>query len=207
MCGSKFLDPGREARRAAQQGQHQENLRQIRAKKGVDKVNQAFSGFDDEFFQTKFRDPAEKFYTSSVKDQSEDARRALLSTIAGRGLTGSSVESRELDRFNRRQGDAFSSALDRAQQAESSARSRIESNRAQLEDFALNASDPATAATRAQTQAAVHLGANASFDPIGNMFEGFSPLIGAQIRGRNEGRDNTASQLFGPPTSSARVIR
>lgn len=139
---------------AAAQRQQEEADRQAKITQGLTAINDSFSGFGDDFFQSRAR-ASDEFFLPQLEDQFTQGNEAILAQLARAGLlksTAANTAQADLRKqFELQQG----SIRNRGQQAASDLESRVNAERnalvAQLQASANPeiAASSASAATRA----------------------------------------------------------
>lgn len=106
----------------------------------TDAINQAFSGFDDRYFNS-IADAFKNYYQPTVNRQFDTAQRNIL--YSAPGGVGSSEFSRQLTEAERERQQAGTDVADQAQNEAMSARNQIEGTKANLLGLAESSEDPA----------------------------------------------------------------
>ncbi|UUJ74518.1 hypothetical protein [Microcystis phage Mae-Yong1326-1] len=181
----------RQAQREAEEARAAEAARQQRIQQGRAKVDQAFAGFDDNFFAGR-RQAVLDYYEPELTKQFNDARRQMEFALARAGLTKSSEAGRQMGNLNDRFQVASADVARRAEDAVSRLRADVDNQRAGVISQLEATADPSGAANAALSRSKVLQGARIGFDPLGDIFAGAAGTIGSVVQGQ---RDNDIRQL------------
>lgn len=193
MCSSK---PPRD--NSAEIARQQEAERQARIAQGVSSIDQQFSNFNDDFFNTYQQDYL-GYYTPQLEDQYTDARKRLTLQLAKTGNLTSSAgaqQMRDLTEFYNTQNTGITNkALD----AVSTLRGNIDARKSQLYADNRAAADPGNAAAAAAA-AATGLQPTPPSSPLANTFADFFTNLGNATAIYNQNRPYDAQQGSGVQT-------
>lgn len=172
---------------SAEIARQQEEARQAKITQGKSSIDQAFSQFDDPFYQNISKSYTD-YYEPQVQDQYKQALDKLTYNLGRQGVLQSTTANDQFskleDKLKQTETDIGSKATDTASQQKANVQ-------AQLNDlYSLNTSsaDPSLVSSRAAA-ASTGLRTVPSFSPIGDIFAG---LI-------NQGANGVAAQQNGYP--------
>ena len=155
----------------------QEQELQQRINEGKADINQKFAGFDDAFYQQRATD-YENYAMPQMAEQLHTTRNSLAAQLARRGLmkSGASIESNaDLDKFA--EGKTREIA-DTARGEANQLRGDVENSRSNLINQLIASGDPSVASTGALS-AAMGIRTDPSFKPLGNLFNDWTEIWGA----------------------------
>lgn len=201
MCKSKAPKDN-----SAEIARQQEAARQARIRTGQSNIDQAFSGFDDNFYQG-YQDQYTGYYNPQLEDQYGDAVKRLTLQLAQSGnLTGSAGANQfgDLEEYYNQQRLALTN---RALDAVNTLRGNIDNKKSQLYADNRAAADPGSASSAAAS-AVQYLQPTAPSSPLANVFSDFFSNVGNQAAIRNTQRINqgTGVQSYGSRGSGSSVI-
>lgn len=130
----------------------QEQERQQNIVRGTDKINAAFSGFDDDFYKQRETDYLD-YYTPQLDEQAGDANDALTYNLARGGNLDSSTGAKQAADLTRKISDARGSVVQGAAGASQGARGDVENNRSDLIQMLQGGGNVANAANSAASRA------------------------------------------------------
>jgi hypothetical protein len=182
---------------SAEIARQQEAARQARITQGQTSIDQAFAGFNDDFYQG-YNDQYMGYYTPQLDDQYADAVKRLTLQLAQTGnLTGSvgAKQMADLQKYFDTQKLAISN---QAQTAVQGLRSNIDSRKSQLYADNRAAADPGSASAAAAS-AVQALQPTAPSSPLANVFADFFGNLGnaAAIQNARTYRQGTGVQQYG----------
>ncbi len=189
---------------SAQIAREQEAQRQGRINTGTSSINSAFSGFDDSFFGG-IEQSANDFFNPQIDRQFDNTREGLIKNLARSGNLNASTGARQLADLDLAGQEQRATFADKARGFASSARSDVESNRANLLRQLQASADPSAAAATAAASAQ-SLSAPQQFSAIGDLFSKFGGVAADQFAGRKRGFENSASLLFGPGSGGGMTV-
>lgn len=145
-----------------------ERQRQQNIKLGTDQINQAYSGFNPEFYQQRIHD-----YTSYAMPQLAQQYRTNSADIgfgmANRGLLGSSIAQQKGSQLNRAQGQAQRGIVDAGIAQAQGLQNQVEGSRSNALSNLYASADPAGASRQAIAQSA-SFARPSMFQPLSDMF-------------------------------------
>lgn len=171
MCGSK---PKKD--NSAEIARQEEAARQARISQGQQGIDQAFSGFDDPFYQG-YQNQYLDYYNPQLNDQYSEAVKRLTLQLAQTGnLTGSTGASQLAD-LKKYYDTQKMSVTNQALDAVNTLRGNIDAKKSQLYADNRAAADPGSAASAAAS-AAQYLQPTAPTSPLANVFGDFFGNLG-----------------------------
>lgn len=193
MCSSKPSAPKDNSAAIAKQ---REAERQARIERGANSISNAFSGFNDNFYN-KYQDDYVSYQRPQLEDQYEDARERLTLNLAKRGLSNSSQSIDQFDRVRSRYNDQIVDIDNRALNAANDFRSQVNNHRNALYADNRAAADPGDAASSA-ARVARSLQPQIPTSPLANAFADFFNNSGnaAAIYNSRKPYKNTGVQNF-----------
>lgn len=212
MCRAPKVDRSaqQQAQREAEEARAAEAARQQRIQQGRAKVDQAFAGFDDNFFAGR-RQAALDYYQPELTKQFSDARRQLEFALARAGLTKSSVAGEQMSDLDTRFQTASADVARRAEGAAADARRQVEDQRATLLSQLEATGDTGAAANAALARSQTLRQAAVSYDPLGDIFAGVGTGVGAVMQGQRDSRIREmvagAARPGGGRTGGVRVVQ
>jgi hypothetical protein len=202
MC---FGDGGAGAMRdeAARQ-RAEEEARQGRIREGRKKIDEAFSGFDDNFYSDREKSYLD-YATPQLDDQFEDAVSDLTLALARSNLLNSSARARKFKDLQKSYGLQARNIADKAKEYGSGARRSVESAKADLQSQNMSLADPSLIAANAANRA-LAMTELPPYSPLGALFVGATEGLATQadLENRQKNRYNLSdlSGLFGSRNSS-----
>lgn len=202
MC--MFSAPAIPRDNSAELARQREAQRQARISEGREKIDEAFSRFDDPFFAGVQKD-FEDFSFPEIDDQFNTARRKVTLGLARSGNLNSGSGARTLGDLNERlqteRVNAANSALDQTQQF----RQQIEGAKNDLFAQNITAADPASIAAQAASRAGTFAVAPAP-SPIGQLFVDFINTAATGVAAERNGFRGFNTGLFSPKSDAVRVV-
>lgn len=192
MCGGGGGGDGGAAAR--------EKERQARIQANVDGINQAFTGYNDDYYNGVYNDTL-SYYTPEVDRQYQDARKQATLALAKQGILSSDAGAEQLrkieDTYKRGQSDAAS----RAMQARQDAMGTVERQRSTLLSQAQGGNNMDAGAIQAASDAARFAGPSGN---LGSLFGDVLSNIAAAGQGYTAGKaaSGGSSLWFANPLSS-----
>lgn len=194
MCTSK---PKRD--NSAEIARQEEARRQARIAEGKGSIDQAFAGFNDDFY-TGYQDDYTNYYNPQLDDQYGDAAKKLTLRLARSGNLTGSVGATQLADLQKYYDDQKLAITGNATTATNDLRGSVDSRLSQLYADNRAAADPGSA-TSAAASAAESLQPAPLSSPLGNVFANFFADLGDVAAVSNNTRlgNNEASgvQSFG----------
>lgn len=175
----------------------EEEKRQGRITQGQTGIDQAFSSFDDPFYQG-YQDQYLGYYTPQVDDQYKDAVKRLTLQLAQTGNLTGSTGAKQLSDLQKTYDTQKLAITNNAQNAVQSLRGSIDTKKSQLYADNRAAADPG-AASAAASSAAQYLQPAAPASPLANVFGDFFSNLGnvSAINNARGYRQGTGVQTFG----------
>lgn len=193
MCNSK---PPRD--NSAEIARQQEAERQARISEGQTAIDDAFSGFNDDFYN-QYREDYTGYYNPQLNDQYGDARKRLTLQLAKTGNLTSSAGAKQMadleQYYNTQQTGITNQALD----AVNTLKGNIDARKSQLYSDNRAAADPGNAASAAAS-AATALQPTPPSSPLANTFADFFTNLGNSTAIYNQSRpygQNVGVQTYG----------
>lgn len=168
------------------------NDKSARLKQGTDNINNAFSNYDQNYYQglaNKYSD----FYLPQLADQGQTAQQQLLYGLARQGILNSSAKGYEYGQLQKQYGLQQQGILSNAQAYSNNAKQQIENQRSNLLSQ-LNATggDKVTSAGFLGGSSANAVGSYPisapvlqSFSPLGDLFQNVSSVAANDARVSN----------------------
>lgn len=171
---SSLIHPGNQAaddanaERARIQAQEAKRVADIG--QGKTAIDQAFSGFNDPYYDT-FKHNFLDTYNPQLKDQYNLSRDKLTATLAGRDMLESGVGAHGLSQLDKTRDNAEVDIGNKATDATNGMRSTVDATKTNLYGMNAAAADPLAAASQAQAQAGAIV-APQSYPGLGDVFAG-----------------------------------
>jgi hypothetical protein len=167
--------------------QQQELDRQSRIKQGMNRIDGAFKGFDDDYFRN-FATSTNEYQMPQEEKQYADAKKELTFRHARAGTLNSSMAANNTADLAKQNALNRATVLQQGDQAAANLRSRVASEKAGLISQLNSTSDPDLAATSALT-ASKGIGQDQpSLSPLGQMFNVGIVGAGNYMQGYNTGQ-------------------
>lgn len=179
----------------------QDEERQQRVNEGKAKIDATFAGFDDDFYQQRATD-YENFAVPQLADQLHTTRNSMAAQLARRGLmkSGAAIRSNaSLDKFAEGKTQEIADA-GRGQANE--LRGQVENTRGTLVNQLIASGDPSLASTGALASALSYR-TDPSFKPLGNLFNDWTEIWGANQVARSYNPQVQPLFSFGNPNNKA----
>jgi hypothetical protein len=171
-----------------------EEARQGRIREGMGAIDQAFAGFNDDFYKGR-ADAYQAYYEPQLQDQFEKARSSLLFALTRSGLVNSSVAADKQADLSKSFEDQRSQIISRALASANDQRSRIANQKSALVGQ-LNSTGDSTQASQAALATSKQLaGEQPEYSPLGDIFAGVAAGIGNAAAAK--GREDTYNAYFG----------
>lgn len=195
LFGGDDNDAEKEANKAANRASEEEKRRQWRIRSGRNKINEAFSGFDDTFYQGA-QDAYSGYYMPQLDRQYGKADERTKLNLASRGLSGSSTAADTLGDLLYQNNTQRTAVADAARGSAQDLRGRVEGQRQTLLGQNQAAADPALAASQAASSAAV-LQQPQVYSPLADVFGNFLQNLGVGIAAERQGYRGFNTGYFG----------
>jgi hypothetical protein len=204
MCGGGGA--ASQAKKTERRLREQERQREERVQTGQASIDEAFSRFDDDYFNNYSSNVAGSL-RPGVMDEYDQTRGGVVASLAGRGMLNSTEGARTTTRLETALGDTLGRVEDRASDAARQLRGNVEDQRSNLYSMNLAAADPSLASSQAMGSATA-LVAPREVSPMEGAFAGFmGPLMMSQQARMNRPLPAPASTARQPTTGSGRVVR
>lgn len=149
--------------------QQQEADRQSRIRQGMSRIDGAFKGFDDKYYNN-YATAMNEFNMPQQEEQYKDAKNELAYRLARAGTLNSSIAATNTADIAKQNARGRAQVLAQGDQAAANLRSRVNAEKQGLMQQLYSSSDPDLAANSALTSSK-NLGQDQpSFSPLGQMF-------------------------------------
>lgn len=176
---------------AGSQLQAQNQAQQQLTNQSVQQINNAFSGFNPQFYQN-----AQNAYTNwalpQLGQQQRDTQKQMGFSLANSGLTNSGAANTERNALSAQTAQAQQSIANNAVQTSNTLKQQIGQEQANLIGQAQSATSPSTIGQQA-TAAASGFTAPSSFAPLGQLFNQFGSMY---LAGQNANTYNNFSNQY-----------
>jgi uncharacterized protein YciI len=201
MCGPKA--PKDNSAELARQAEEQ---RQSRITQGQSAIDQAFGGFNDDFY-TGYQNQYNDFYNPQIDEQYGDASKRLKLQLARTGNLTGSVGANQLADLQKYYDAQKLSISGRGIDAANNLRSNIDNSKSQLYANNRASADPGNA-TSAAAAAAQSLQPTAPSDVLANVFGGFFDQLGNvnAIKNQQQYSQGSGVKSFSGGNSSGGVV-
>lgn len=183
----------------------QEKERKANIAAGRDKIDSAFSNFNDGYYGGYQQDYLD-FYNPQLDKQFGDTNRSLTYALAGRGLLNSSVGAESIGDLFKKYTDEKSNVTGAAQDAANSLKGNVESTKSNLYTLNESASDPQTVANRAIGEASAIAAPN-SYTPLQDVFASALTPWATYTTAANNSTRSSGSGYRPASSSSYAVVR
>jgi len=175
----------------------EEEARQARIAEGQTGIDQAFTGFNDDFYN-KYNSDYTGYYAPQLDDQYGDAVKRLTLQLAQSGNLTGSVGAKQLSDLQKNYDTQKMAITNQGQSAVQALRGNIDQRKSQLYADNRSAADPG-AASAAASSAAVALQPGAPSSPLANVFGDFFNNLGnvAAISNARKYSQGTGVQQYG----------
>lgn len=187
-CGSGGSDSAEEARKL-------EDERQARIAQGMTNINEAFKGFNPEFYQQR-ANAYTNFAMPQLGEQAQQTQQQLIYGLGNRGLLGSGVAADRNAAFQRELQRQKQGIVDAGQGQANELQREIESNKSQLVNQLQISSDP-NAAAQGALGSAQAFSAPSTYAPISNLFQNFANMYLASQIARSTPQTTQYSNNYG----------
>lgn len=191
MCKSKAKKDN-----SAEIARQEEAKRQARIAQGQQAIDQAFGGFNDDFYNN-YQTQYTGYYDPQLNDQYSDAVKRLTLQLAQTGNLTGSAGATQLGDLKKYYDTQKMSMSNQALEAVNSLRGNIDQRKSQLYADNRAAADPGSAASAAAS-AAQYLQPTAPSSPLANVFADFFSNLGNVAALKNVQRlsEGTGVQSF-----------
>lgn len=193
--------------RIAEASRSDEVARQERIRSGMGAIDQAFSGFGDEFYNKRAADYS-AYALPDVERQAKAQRENLIYALARTGNLDSSAAARRSGELTQEENAARINVANTGIDQSNQLRSQVENARSGVV-AELNATGDSTAASNATMRSIQNLNQPVGFSPMGNLFASFAQgvsQIGANAGNGYGGFSGQGRALFSPGSGSQRVV-
>ncbi len=149
-----------------------EAARQGRINAGMSAIDNAFSGFNENFFNTRRNDYI-NYALPQLTKQYQNTRNNLAYSLARNGLTNSGAAVKENQALTDTNAENVATIGNEAQNQANQTRQQVATQKANVTNQLISSGDPSLARESAQ-QATAGLNAPPSWAPIGNLFSDFT---------------------------------
>ncbi len=188
---------------AKDEAAHQADLergRQATISLGMKNIDNAFSGFDDNFYNNIAKQYTD-YANPQLDTQYQQALKQLTYALARSGISSSSAAGAEQTNLDKQYNQYRTDVASQGQQEEAAARSNNSNTRNTLVNQLINTQDQAGAGAQATSDAAL-ASKPPTFSPVGNF--AFQMSQGLQNQSAQNGYNPLLSPyLFGQPSSTA----
>lgn len=198
MCGGSVPKDN-----SAEIARQQEAERNARIAEGQGKIDEAFTQFDDPFYQGREKSYADYYYPQ-LDDQYAETRRKLVLALSRTGNLNSGAGARQLGDLQEKYNTQRTAVADNALAAANEARAKVEAAKSDLYAQNRSAADPSTAATQAIAQSGL-LASPTAYSPLGMVFADVINNL-ATATALNKGgflESNSGTALFGTGSGSS----
>lgn len=184
------------AKRAAEEARQREAARQARLSQGRSSIDNAFAGFDDNYYNTR-ASAYDEFAMPQLEEQYANQKKALTYALSRGGLLSSSTAAQKAAQLQDEYERNKALVASKGQEYGTNARRDVASSRANLLSILSSTEDPSTVADESLRQAAT-LRAQPAFDPLGNLFTDIASTIDQANSARQIGSafNSGGSSLF-----------
>lgn len=202
MCFGGKQPQDQSAAIARQQAQE----REARIGEGKQKIDEAFSIFDPAYFD-RFKNDYLSYYNPQVDEQFDDARKNLRYGLFRSGMQDSTPGQQKFGDLIEDYGNRRREVASKALEATNAIRSSVESNKGDLYQQNVAASDPSLASISATGRAGA-LSTPPAFSPLANLFAGGINAGASYMAGRNKALPRGYENAFSPKSggSSSYVV-
>jgi hypothetical protein len=187
-------------KREAERAREEETERKHKIKKGMAKIDTAFAGFDDNFYNT--REAAYKgFYTPQLTDQFTKARENLTFALSRAGTLNSTVAGQKSADLTKDYDVNVGLINSKAAADRAATQGKINEEKSALVSQ-LNATAQANQVGDQATARTQQLASEApDYNPLGDIFFGAAQGVGGLVQSAQNAQYSTAAGLTGPRTT------
>ena len=174
-----------------------ETQRQNRINAGLQNIDKAFSGFNNDWFNQRRQDYL-NYATPQAIRQFQNTRNNLAYSLARNGLSKSGAAVNENQALETEKNQRLSDIANEGQNQANEARSQVAAQKANVTNQLVSSADPSLARESAAS-ATAGLSAPPAYQPIGQLFSDFSQQYLANQSAKaysNSGGDYTLTNLF-----------
>lgn len=173
----------------------EEEARQGRIAQGKTEIDNAFAGYDDQFYLDRAQNYVD-YATPQIEDQYTDAMRQLTRALARNGTSASSYGAEQIAKLKQQKADAEVDAARKGQSYANNVRASLADAKNNLISQNNALADPTLIANMAASNS---LAASAvpEYSPVAQLFAGVTDALAtqSQLEARNKNRYNMA-ELF-----------
>lgn len=188
---------------SAEIARRQEAQRQAAITEGRQKIDTAFSQFNDPYYQG-VQDAYLGYYQPQLEDQYAKARRQLTLALSRSGNLNASAGARQIGDLTKAYEQNRALIGNQALQAGQKARADVASNKSELYSQLSASADPAAAAATAIARADA-LSQPASYSPLGDLFASFVNTAAQGVAAEKAGYPGFNTGIFSPK-STVKVV-
>lgn len=181
MC---FSSPSPPKDNSAELARQREAERQARITQGQQRIDEAFKGFDDPYYEKVSSDYG-AFYEPQLTSQYQNAMQKLTTQLADQGNSGSSSGARQMGELRELYGKNQSSIKNSGLDVANNLRAQVNAQKSNLYQTNNSAADPSQAASLAGAAASAI--APPAYTPLGDIFSSVlkstSNALGAEAAG------------------------
>jgi hypothetical protein len=179
--------------------QQAQNARESQIRAADSAIDQAFSGFDDNFYINHHKAYVDA-QTPLADEQYNNTRKQVALSLARTGNLSSSYGINTLADVDKQNQTNLGNIESAATDSTRSLGQQIQNNKSILYSLASSASDPSQAAAQAPIYAA-GLDTPVGASPLGDLFSQFAGVTANAIRAEQNGYYGTGTGLFAPSPS------
>lgn len=194
------MSPGAPQDSSGAQAAYQQNIQHDKIAAADTAINQAFSGFNDDYFN-KYAKSYNAAYTPQVDDQYATARTNLVDALGKSGNLTSSYGASQLAALDKAARDHLGYIGTQAEDAADKLRGTVANNKSNLYNLAQTASEPGVAAAQAPVIAS-SLDTPVAVSPLGQIFSAFANIGSNAIQAQQAGFYGTGIPLFNANTNA-----
>jgi hypothetical protein len=160
--------PDNSATQIANQQKQDEADREAKVQQGQANIDQAFSQFNDPYFN-QYKSDYLGAATPQIEQQYGDAKGTLSAALADRGILSSNIAGTAFGKLDQAHGDQTAAAVNQAADAANSFKNQVDQEKTNLYSLNSASADPSTIATQAEGSAAALVPPTNSTQ-LGNLF-------------------------------------
>ena len=182
----------------------QEKERKANIAAGREKIDTAFSNFNDNYFND-YKNSYLDYYNPQIDKQFNDTNRTLTYRLADRGLLESSVGAESLGDLFKQYGDQKAEATNAAADAANKLKAQVEDTKTNLYSLNESASDPATVASAATGQASA-IAQPQIYSQLGSLFADTLTPWNSYTSAKNNSAATAGGYSYYRPASSSYAV-
>jgi hypothetical protein len=157
-----------QAKKASKEAKQTEKKRQKSVLEGQDRIEGAFSQYDDDYYGG-FKQDYLDYYRPQIEREFTNTRGKLFTGLLERGMGESTVGAGKIADLQRRRDEEHTNAANQATDAANALRAKVENEKTNLYTLNLASADPQAINARA-IGSATALAAPQAYSPIGQVF-------------------------------------